>query len=349
MLRIPPERLRDAGARLLRATRGRGISLPSSQRFGLPPVEATRVVLRLQGEPLDVTGELLAQYRAREIVLLPSDGMGNEDGRDLELEQRARRHVEEAGLVQPGEVPGVGARDDGAIAFWQHGLRRLRDATDPAVDVRLSERLVRVRVGAAVSARVHVTLEGNWLGTRLEFASSDLPVELEAIRGALARKQRWVTLSDGTLSRITARVESLAEEAATVMKESEARLPAHQLGRLDRWMLENDGRMDAAVEGLRGRLRALAVAAEPDMPRGLQATLRPYQKLGLAWLQFLQALGAGGILADDMGLGKTITTLAFLLRREGGSKGRRRRSSCARPRSPPTGCARPRASRRTCA
>jgi superfamily II DNA or RNA helicase len=315
VLRVPPERLRDAGARLIRATRGRGVSLPSTQRFGLPPTETPRVVLRLQGEPLDVSGELLAQYRAREVVLLPSDGVGNEDGRDLELEQRARRHVEEAGLVLPGEPP-VHARDEAAIAFWQHGLRRLRDATDPAVDVRLSERLVRVRVGGAVAARVHVALEGNWLGTRLEFASSDLPVELDAIRGALARKQRWVTLSDGTLSRITARVESLAEEAATVMKRSEGRLPAHQLGRLDRWMLENDGRMDAAVEGLRTRLRALAVAAEPDMPRGLHATLRPYQKLGLAWLQFLQALGAGGILADDMGLGKTITTLAFLLRRK---------------------------------
>jgi superfamily II DNA or RNA helicase len=317
VLRVPPARLRDAGARLLRATRGRGVSLPRAARFGLPPTETPRVVLRLQGEPLDVTGELLAQYRAREIVLLPSDGVGNEDGRDLELEQRARRHVEEAGLVLPGEHPlGARARDEGAIAFWQHGLRRLRDATDPAVEVTLSERLARVRVGGAVAARVHVTLEGNWLGARLEFASSDLPVELDAIRGALARKQRWVTLSDGTLSRITARVESLAEEAATVMKESEARLPAHQLGRLDRWMLENDGRMDAAIEGLRTRLRALAVAAEPDMPRGLHATLRPYQKLGLAWLQFLQALGAGGILADDMGLGKTITTLAFLLRRK---------------------------------
>ena len=52
------------------------------------------------------------------------------------------------------------------------------------------------------------------------------------------------------------------------------------------------------------------------MPRGLHGTLRPYQRLGLAWLQFLQALGAGGILADDMGLGKTITTLAFLQRRK---------------------------------
>ncbi|QOY95129.1 helicase [Massilia sp. UMI-21] len=48
-------------------------------------------------------------------------------------------------------------------------------------------------------------------------------------------------------------------------------------------------------------------------PAGLQATLRPYQQAGLAWMQFLREYGFGGILADDMGLGKTIQTLAHLL------------------------------------
>jgi len=46
--------------------------------------------------------------------------------------------------------------------------------------------------------------------------------------------------------------------------------------------------------------------------KGLKATLRPYQKEGLAWMQFLRTYGFGGILADDMGLGKTIQTLAHL-------------------------------------
>ena len=42
------------------------------------------------------------------------------------------------------------------------------------------------------------------------------------------------------------------------------------------------------------------------------ATLRPYQRRGLGWLQFLHRVGLGGCLADDMGLGKTPTTLAHL-------------------------------------
>jgi len=50
-----------------------------------------------------------------------------------------------------------------------------------------------------------------------------------------------------------------------------------------------------------------------DAPAGLQASLRPYQQAGLAWMQFLREYGFGGILADDMGLGKTIQTLAHIL------------------------------------
>jgi non-specific serine/threonine protein kinase len=53
----------------------------------------------------------------------------------------------------------------------------------------------------------------------------------------------------------------------------------------------------------------LSPAREPD---GFAGTLRPYQRRGLAWLEFLQRAGLGGILADDMGLGKTAQTLALI-------------------------------------
>jgi SNF2 family DNA or RNA helicase len=44
----------------------------------------------------------------------------------------------------------------------------------------------------------------------------------------------------------------------------------------------------------------------------LESVLRPYQKHGVAWLQFLRENGFGGIFADEMGLGKTLQTLAHL-------------------------------------
>jgi superfamily II DNA or RNA helicase len=339
LLRVPRAKLGDTGARLLRAARGRGVMMPVHEAFGLAPVETPRIVLRLTGEPLDVAGELVAVYRAREIPLIGRVGPGSgsdlrDEGRDFECEARARAHVERWGLVERGsdgaEVDGLRATaradaervalsGESAVGFWQKGLLSLREAVDPSIDVELSDRLARVRVGAPLSGRVHVALEGDWLDARLEFASAELPVELDAIRVALAKKQRWVALSDGTLARISASIEALADEAKAVMNDAaRARLPPHQLGRLDRWIEENDGRMDEAVLGLRRRLRALAVAAEPELPKRLRATLRPYQRLGVAWLQFLQTLGAGGVLADDMGLGKTVMTLAFLLRRKEG-------------------------------
>jgi SNF2 family DNA or RNA helicase len=58
------------------------------------------------------------------------------------------------------------------------------------------------------------------------------------------------------------------------------------------------------------------VRAQPP-PADLQATLRPYQERGLAWLSEMASLGLGGVLADDMGLGKTIQVLALHLLRRG--------------------------------
>jgi len=54
-----------------------------------------------------------------------------------------------------------------------------------------------------------------------------------------------------------------------------------------------------------------AQAVEPGT--ALRATLRPYQKVGLGWLSFLDELGLGGCLADDMGLGKTLQVIALLV------------------------------------
>ena len=64
----------------------------------------------------------------------------------------------------------------------------------------------------------------------------------------------------------------------------------------------------AAVSGLRD----LETVEPAPLPAGIQATLRPYQLDGFAWLAFLWQHQLGGILADDMGLGKTLQTLALV-------------------------------------
>ena len=61
------------------------------------------------------------------------------------------------------------------------------------------------------------------------------------------------------------------------------------------------------------QLKAFRGLEEIAPPAGLRAELRPYQRQGLDWLEFLRHYGLGGILADDMGLGKTVQALALLL------------------------------------
>lgn len=45
---------------------------------------------------------------------------------------------------------------------------------------------------------------------------------------------------------------------------------------------------------------------------GITATLRDYQKMGIAWLKYLHLNSFGGCLADDMGLGKTLQTISLI-------------------------------------
>ncbi len=71
---------------------------------------------------------------------------------------------------------------------------------------------------------------------------------------------------------------------------------------------------DQAFNGYLGFLKSRCLPGQPvNVPKILNAELRPYQKTGFAWLRGLADFGFCGILADDMGLGKTVQVLAFLL------------------------------------
>jgi superfamily II DNA or RNA helicase len=59
-------------------------------------------------------------------------------------------------------------------------------------------------------------------------------------------------------------------------------------------------------------LRNLSTLSPAPIPPPLETQLRPYQRLGVAWLWHLRRHGLGGILADEMGLGKTLQALGLL-------------------------------------
>jgi superfamily II DNA or RNA helicase len=69
---------------------------------------------------------------------------------------------------------------------------------------------------------------------------------------------------------------------------------------------------DEGFKALTKSLENLSSLEPAKCHSNFQGKLRHYQQEGLAWLQFLEKTGFGGLLADDMGLGKTVQILALL-------------------------------------
>lgn len=96
-------------------------------------------------------------------------------------------------------------------------------------------------------------------------------------------------------------------------------VPTVQVGTLAKVLGDEGGlhaEMDEGFKGLLARMEA-AYESSPELPVGLNATLRDYQMQGYQWMVRLDSWGAGACLADDMGLGKTVQALAFLLHKKG--------------------------------
>ncbi|KAF1014079.1 MAG: hypothetical protein GAK31_03103 [Stenotrophomonas maltophilia] len=98
-------------------------------------------------------------------------------------------------------------------------------------------------------------------------------------------------------------------------RDERLRVSARDSGRLQ--ALQEHGRLQPHGQGdahaLVQRLLHGPALAPAAAPVGLAANLRPYQRDGLGWLQYLRQHDLGGVLADDMGLGKTLQTLAHVL------------------------------------
>ena len=75
---------------------------------------------------------------------------------------------------------------------------------------------------------------------------------------------------------------------------------------------ELDAPPPMAIHKLAPLLKGFEGIPRVPLPKGVNATLRGYQEVGVDWLCFLANAELGAVLADDMGLGKTLQTICAL-------------------------------------
>ncbi|MDD2709168.1 MAG: SNF2-related protein [Verrucomicrobiae bacterium] len=138
------------------------------------------------------------------------------------------------------------------------------------------------------------------------------------IQQLLLKGQNYTTLKNGRLGILnTDAVHELQEallDASPRQQDGKYRLDSVQIGFLDETIRQQNGWAPPSLAPWRDCAARQRGEAKFEIPPlgALDSILRPYQKTGIGWLNFLRENQFGGILADEMGLGKTLQVLAFL-------------------------------------
>jgi superfamily II DNA or RNA helicase len=196
----------------------------------------------------------------------------------LSPERLARRRPSTRGTAQPGE----------SNARTRFGATALVDWQVVVDDVPVDEAVLR---RAAEAGSTLVELGGRWV----QLGRAEARRALEHLAQHRAVHSELSTLE---LVQLSAELQAADLDAAPTPDVAPPPVVDE---------LVAQGWLDELLRGLPD-----TTLGEGHVPAGFAATLRPYQRRGLGWLQFLHRVGLGGCLADDMGLGKTPTTLAHL-------------------------------------
>lgn len=167
--------------------------------------------------------------------------------------------------------------------------------------------------------QVGVRLESDLMTFRLENLAFDLS-EYQAILAQYKLKRKYYRLKNGAFLELDSEyinsffnlVEDL-ELSEEDLRQEEIRLSKYRALYLDRLLSQSDvkSRQNRAFKQLVNDFKQIE-EVEYELPKQLQATLRPYQEIGYRWLKTLSDYQMGGILADDMGLGKTLQVITLL-------------------------------------
>ncbi len=207
------------------------------------------------------------------------------------------------------------------IQFVDDVLPALEERDDVVVETgSAAPSFQRAEDGPTISLNLDDSPRGDWFDLQVDVTVAGEKVPFRPLFQALAAGDDHLILESGTWFMLD--VPELEQLRALI---EEARVLVDHDGDIFQLRAEHAGlwqelvelgvvaKQSSAWKAAVGALLDHSELAEMEPPAGLQATLRPYQREGFAWLSFLWRTGLGGVLADEMGLGKTIQSLAMAL------------------------------------
>jgi superfamily II DNA or RNA helicase len=156
----------------------------------------------------------------------------------------------------------------------------------------------------------------DWLSVSAEWEQEGLKLSKADLERLASATGRFVKLpNSGWVELDTAAVQGAHEAMADMGVDGLIAVPQkvglENVAHLDDEEFSRFAETPEAKE-LRKRVSEFKGVPSIELPKMLQAELRPYQKDGFDFLAHLVRIKLGGILADDMGLGKTLQTLTWL-------------------------------------
>lgn len=168
---------------------------------------------------------------------------------------------------------------------------------------------------AKPQTKIFISSNTDWFDAKVDIVFGDQKVTVAEVKRALANKQQFVQLNDGTLGILP---EEWLKKYSLLFRVGEGssnnlKLSRYHLSVVDElYETRDEEELVVQLEEKYENLRQFNQIQEVAPPFHLKMILRPYQVAGFQWLNYLREIKWGGILADDMGLGKTVQALSFL-------------------------------------
>ncbi|HRG23310.1 MAG TPA: SNF2-related protein [Chitinophagaceae bacterium] len=168
---------------------------------------------------------------------------------------------------------------------------------------------------AKPQTKIFISSNTDWFDAKVDILFGDQKVTVAEVKRALANKQQFVHLSDGTLGILP---EEWLKKYSLLFRVGEGKTDSLKLSRYHLSVVDelyesrDEEELVVQLEEKYEKLREFNKIREIDPSSQLKQILRPYQVAGYQWLNYLKDIKWGGILADDMGLGKTVQALSFM-------------------------------------